>query len=71
VSHLGAGLFLVLLGLPVALFPYPVARFSERVDAIGSTTLWTQVEPAEWTVLLTRVVGVGSVLAGLLVVLVG
>jgi hypothetical protein len=44
---LGAGPFLVALGLPSALFPYHVARFAERTDAIGSKTPWTRVEPAD------------------------
>lgn len=62
-----AGVLLVLLGLPAALFPYPLARFSERTDAIGSTTSWVEVEPADWMVTLTRAVGVGLVVGGLLV----
>jgi hypothetical protein len=41
-----------------------VARFSERTGAIGSKTLWTEVEPTEWNVLPTRVVGAGFVLVG-------
>jgi hypothetical protein len=56
--------FLVALGLPAALFAHTVARFSERTGAIGSKTLWTEVEPTEWNVLPTRVVGAGFVLVG-------
>jgi hypothetical protein len=62
---LGAGLLFIALGLPGALFPYPVARFSERTDAIGSRTSWTRVEPADWKVTLTRLVGLLSVAFGL------
>lgn len=53
-----AGVLLVLLGLPAALLPYPIARFSERTDAIGSKTSWVEVEPADWKVTFTRVGGV-------------
>jgi hypothetical protein len=57
---LGAGLFLLVFGLPAALFPYPVARFSERIDAIGSRRSRTRVEPTGWKVLLTRLSVSGS-----------
>jgi hypothetical protein len=67
---LGAGLFLLLFGLSAALFPSPVARFAERIDAIGSKRFWIRVEPTGWTV-LARLVGIGSVLAGSLVILAG
>ena len=41
-----------------ALFPYRVARLGELKDAIGSTTPFSDVEPATWKVLLTRLSGV-------------
>ncbi|WP_435334544.1 hypothetical protein [Haloarchaeobius sp. TZWWS8] len=54
------GALLVLAGLPLALRPYRIARLSERLDSLGSKTHWGDVEPANWKVLLTRVVGVGA-----------
>ena len=32
-----------------------LSRFSEQIDAIGSTTNWDEVEPAGWKVHLYRV----------------
>lgn len=66
-----AGLVFVLFGLPMALFPYRVAKLSEGLDAIGSTRDATTVEPAGWNVHLTRVVGVVLVVVGLLYTLAG
>jgi len=43
-----------------------MARFEERLDAIGSKRSWGAVEPAEWKVVLTRVAGGALVLFGLL-----
>ncbi len=67
----GMALFLVLFGLPGAFFPYRVAQLEERLDAIGSKRAWSEVEPAEWKVLLTRVVAVGMLLVGTLGLLSG
>jgi hypothetical protein len=47
-------------------FAYAVSQFEERVDAIGSTTPWHEVEPADWKVLLNRIVFGGLAIAGLL-----
>jgi cytochrome c-type biogenesis protein CcmH/NrfG len=58
-------LALAAVGGVMAAVPYPVARFSERLDAVGSTTQWTRVEPAGWKVLVTRVAGVIIVVMGL------
>ncbi|WP_338729171.1 hypothetical protein [Haladaptatus sp. DJG-WS-42] len=63
------GIFLLLAGLPAALWPYRLARLGEQVDAIGSTTPLAGVEPADWNVLLTRVIGVGMILVGCLGIL--
>jgi len=51
----------------MAIKPYELSRFEERLDAIGSKRSWSEVEPADWTVALTRVFGVGITLFGLLV----
>ncbi|WP_244514952.1 hypothetical protein [Halorientalis persicus] len=63
----GAGAFgfiLVLFGLPGTVRPYGTARFSERLDAIGSDRRLEEVEPSDWMVLLTRIVSVAMVLFG-------
>lgn len=67
----GIAFVLLLFGLPGAVWPYEMARFEERIDSIGSKRAWSEVEPADWKVALTRVVGVGMVLVGLLGLLVG
>jgi len=65
------GVLLLPLGLLQAVWPYKLARFSEQMDSIGSKRRWSEVEPADWKVLLTRVIGVllvlfsgGAILAG-------
>ncbi|WP_248516593.1 hypothetical protein [Salinarchaeum laminariae] len=58
------GFFLLALGLIAVAWPYEVARFEERLDAIGSKRSWSEVEPADWRVLLTRGIGVLFVLVG-------
>lgn len=68
-SEIGAGLFLLALGLPAALVPAPIARFSERTDAIGSKRSWLQVEPTAWKVRLTRATGIVFAIGGLLLLL--
>jgi hypothetical protein len=59
------GPFLVVIGALSYYFAYPLSRFSEQLDAIGSKTRWSEVEPAEWKVWLTRVMAVGIAVAGL------
>jgi len=54
-------------GFLLAARPYRVARLGERLDAIGSRRSWNSVEPTDWNVRLTRAVGVGFALFGLLV----
>ena len=58
-------LFLLAVGIPNAVWPYKFARFEERMDSIGSKRSWFEVEPADWKVALTRVVGVGIAIFGL------
>jgi hypothetical protein len=52
------GLVLVVFGAVGAKFARGVARFNEQLDAIGSTTPASEVEPAGWNVALTRLGGV-------------
>lgn len=59
-------LLFVLFGLPSAVWPYRMARFEEQLDAIGSKRRWSEVEPADWKVMLTRYVGIVMVGAGIL-----
>lgn len=55
-----AGLF---FGLPMALWPYKVARWSEIVDAIGRKPSG-RVEPADWKVTLTYIIGAVMAIVG-------
>jgi hypothetical protein len=48
-----------------------LTRFSEQLDAIGSTTPIDEVEPAGWNVMLTRLVGALITFAGLALVVGG
>lgn len=64
-ARLVVSLALAVFGGWMAAAPAAHARFSERIDAIGSTTPWTRVEPAEWKVTLTRWLGLFVVAAGL------
>ncbi len=62
---------LLAFGLPGAIWPYEVARFEEQLDSIGSKRSWSEAEPADWKVVLARVVGVGMVVFGVLGLLAG
>ena len=57
--------FLLAVGIPNAVWPYKFAKFEEQVDSIGSKRSWSEVEPADWKVALTRVVGIGIALFAL------
>ncbi|ELZ26928.1 hypothetical protein C475_08336 [Halosimplex carlsbadense 2-9-1] len=48
----GAVLFAV--GLFGVLQPYTVALWRERLDAVGSTRSWNDVEPTDWRVTIAR-----------------
>lgn len=63
---LGMNFLVVLLGLPLAIWPYKVARLQEQLDSIGSKRRWTEVEPAEWNVAFTRLFGIGFVVLAVL-----
>jgi len=58
--------FLVIFGVPPAVWPYRMARFEEQMDSIGSKRRWDEVEPADWKVTLNRMLGVGMSVVGLL-----
>lgn len=62
----GLAVVLLVFGLPGAVWPYKYARFEERIDAIGSKRSWSEVEPADWKVRLTRVIGTAMVIGGVL-----
>lgn len=59
-----SGLLVVAVGGGLYRFARPLARFSEQLDAIGSTTSADEVEPADWKVWLYRVIAVLIVVAG-------
>ncbi|WP_459194752.1 hypothetical protein [Halosimplex sp. J119] len=48
------GAVLLTVGLFGVLRPYTVALWRERLDAVGSTRSWDDVEPAEWRVTIAR-----------------
>ena len=56
--------FLLVFGVPGAIWPYKLSRFEEQMDSIGSKRSWSEVEPADWKVALTRIMGVGMALFG-------
>ena len=58
-------LILLVFGVPGAVWPYKMARLEEQFDSIGSKRSWSEVEPADWKVTLTRVVGVVMLLFGI------
>lgn len=64
------GVMLVGLGLVAVVWPYRVAKIDETLDAIGRKQTGP-VEPADWSVTVTRLVGAGILLAGLWLVVVG
>lgn len=56
---------LLAFGLPGAVWPYKVARFEEQLDSIGSKRAWHEVEPADWKVTVTRIIGLAMVTFGI------
>ncbi len=59
------GVLFLVLGAVSARYAYGVARLGEQIDAIGSTTPASTVEPTGWNVALTRIGGVVLALIGL------
>lgn len=61
------GIVFVVLGLVIVVWPGEVARLDEVFDAIGSKTPASEVEPADWKVVVTRFMGGFVTLFGVLV----
>lgn len=57
-------ILLLLFGIPGTIWPYKVARFEEQMDSIGSKRSASEVEPAGWKVILTRIIGIGMIIIG-------
>ena len=57
-------LILLVFGFPSAIWSYKIARFEEQLDGIGSKRSWSEIEPADWKVGLTRVIGIGMTIIG-------
>jgi hypothetical protein len=64
----GFGLIWLIVGAGIVYAARPISDFSEKMDAIGSTTSWDEAEAAEWNVWLTRICGAVLGLYGLFVV---
>jgi hypothetical protein len=64
-GRLFGGVLLVVGGAVVFRYARPLTRFSEQIDAIGSTTDPEDVEPAGWNVFLTKATAVFFALLGL------
>lgn len=62
------GLLAVLVGAALYWFARPLARFSEQLDAIGSTTSTEEVEAARWKVVLYSAVSLLVAIAGLVMI---
>ncbi|WP_276259682.1 hypothetical protein [Haloglomus litoreum] len=62
------GAVMVVAGLVPAVLPRATAATSEILDAIGSKTPASEVEPAEWKVTWTRLSGIAVVVLGLFLV---
>ena len=59
------GIVGLIFGPPATIWPYKLARWGEILDAIGRKSSG-RVEPAGWNVALTRILGIGFSLFGLL-----
>ena len=66
---LALGTALVVLGVLGVRHARAVARFEERLDAFGSKTDLSTVEPAEWNVQVTKVFALALAGVGAFVVL--
>ena len=65
------GLILLVVGVFGYRYAYELSRLNERIDSIGSTTPWDEVEPANWSVLLSQVSSIIVVGVGVLMLLGG
>lgn len=52
------GTILLLPGLAFWRRAEAISRWNEQMNAIGNTQPWSEVEPADWRVRLTEVVGI-------------
>lgn len=48
-----------------------VARFEEQLDSIGSERSWSEVEPSDWKVAVTEILGVLIAMVGFVVLVLG
>lgn len=55
-SGLVLAVLMIVFGAVGFRFAYTLSQFEERIDAIGSTTPWHEVEPADWKVMLNRII---------------
>ncbi|KZN23834.1 hypothetical protein A4G99_13385 [Haladaptatus sp. R4] len=65
------GLVLLVGGVFAYRYAYELSRLGERLDSIGSTTPWDEVEPTNWRVLLSQITSVIVAGVGALMVLGG
>jgi hypothetical protein len=65
------GFFLLVYGLPGAVWPHRVAKLGEQLQSIGRKGPFSEVEPTDWNVGLTRVLGILATITGTLWVLFG
>ena len=59
------GILLTVLGILMTWKAYELTRLGEQLDSIGSKRRFSQVEPAEWNVKVTRRLGPFFALFGL------
>lgn len=62
----GVGLVFLCIGLYGVVRPYRVAVWQERIDAIGSTRSWDEIEPVGWRITVTRITFAIVTLGGVL-----
>ncbi|SIR98666.1 hypothetical protein SAMN05421858_4998 [Haladaptatus litoreus] len=60
---------LIGLGLFGMRYAYQLTRFGEQIDAIGSKQRFSDVEPAEWNVSLSRALSLIVVLTGIVIII--
>lgn len=65
------GLLLAGFGALNTRYAYEFAKFGEQMDAIGSKTRSSEVEPADWNVALSKIGGIVMVLIGLWLIWMG
>jgi hypothetical protein len=70
VARVLLGIVLVAVGVVFYRRAETVTWFFEVIDAIGSKTRADEVEPAEWNVLLTKLLGAAGVVVGLFLIVV-